>query len=140
MNKFIAFLLFLPSLLPPAWAGQGTINFNRDVRPILSSKCFHCHGPSEKSRKAKLRLDVEESALSDRDGVRAIVPEDLSKSELWHRIVSKDKDEVMPPPESKKPMSKKEISILTKWIEEGAKWEKHWSFATLGKPALPEVS
>jgi len=140
MNKFITLLWLLPCLLSPVWAGQETINFNRDVRPILSSKCFQCHGPSEKSRKAKLRLDVEESALSDRDGVRAIVPGDLSKSELWHRANTKDPEEIMPPPESKKPMTPKEISIIKQWIEEGAKWEKHWSFAKLDKPAHPEVS
>ena len=140
MNKFITLLWFVPCLLSPAWAGQGTINFNRDVRPILSSKCFNCHGPSEKSRKAKLRLDVQESALSNRDGVRAIVPGDLSMSELWHRASTEDPEETMPPPESKKPMSKKEISILKQWIEEGAKWEKHWSFAKLNKPSPPEVS
>jgi hypothetical protein len=140
MNKFITLLSFLPCLLPPVWAGQEKINFNRDVRPILSSKCFQCHGPSAKSRKAKLRLDIEESALSDRDGVRAIVPLDISKSELWHRIVAKDEDEVMPPPESKKSMSPEEISILKQWIEEGAKWEKHWSFTKLDKPTPPEVS
>ena len=140
INKFITLLWFLPCLLTPGWAEQEKINFNRDVRPILSSKCFHCHGPSEKSRKAKLRLDVEESALSDRDGVRAIVPGDLSMSELWHRASTEDPEEIMPPPESKKPMSKKEISILKQWIEEGAKWEKHWSFAKLDKPTPPETS
>ncbi len=115
------------------------VKFNRDVRPILSSKCFHCHGPSEKSRKAKLRLDVEESAFADRNGVKAVVAGNLQDSELWHRIVHKDPDERMPPPESKKDLSQDEVKILEKWIEQGAKWEGHWSFLPVQKPALPEV-
>ena len=117
-----------------------TVSFNRDIRPILSSKCFHCHGPSEKSRKAKLRLDIEELALSERDGVRAIAPGNLDDSEVWHRILSDDPDEVMPPPESKKPMTKEEISLFKTWIAEGAKWEDHWSFTQIKQPALPKVS
>ena len=131
-------LLF--SCLQLAGEGKQTVSFNRDIRPILSSKCFHCHGPSDKFRKAKLRLDLEESALSERDGIRAIVPGNLDESELWHRILSDDPEEMMPPPESKKPMSKEEISLFKTWIAEGAKWEDHWSFSAIKQPALPEVS
>ena len=131
-------LLF--SCLQLAGEGKQTVSFNRDIRPILSSKCFHCHGPSDKFRKAKLRLDLEESALSERDGIRAIVPGNLDESELWHRILSDDPEEMMPPPESKKPMSKEEISLFKTWIAEGAKWEDHWSFSEIKQPALPEVS
>ena len=90
----------------------GPVSFNRDVRPILSSKCLHCHGPSEKSRKAKLRLDDEASATGVREGIQAIKPGDLKGSELWHRINSRDPDEQMPPPESKKEITAKEIAIL----------------------------
>ncbi|MDE0575709.1 MAG: DUF1553 domain-containing protein [Opitutales bacterium] len=115
------------------------VKFNRDVQPILSSKCFQCHGPSEKSRKAKLRFDQEEVAFAERDGIRAIVAGDLKASELWHRVTSKDADEVMPPPESKKELSATEIAILKKWIEQGAKWEGHWSFVSVTKPELPKV-
>ena len=131
-------LLF--SCLQLAGEGKQTVSFNRDIRPILSSKCFHCHGPSDKFRKAKLRLDLEESALSERGGIRAIVPGSLDESELWHRILSDDPEEMMPPPESKKPMSKEEISLFKTWIAEGAKWEDHWSFSAIKEPALPEVS
>jgi len=131
-------LLF--SCLQLAGEGKQTVSFNRDIRPILSSKCFHCHGPSDKFRKAKLRLDLEESTLSERDGIRAIVPGSLDESELWHRILSDDPEEMMPPPESKKPMSKEEISLFKTWIAEGAKWEDHWSFSAIKQPALPEVS
>jgi hypothetical protein len=118
---------------------QEVVKFNRDVQPILSSKCYQCHGPSEKSRKAKLRFDKEESAFAERDGVRTIVAGDLKASELWHRINESDADEVMPPPESKKELSRNEIAILKKWIEQGAKWEGHWSFASVNKPELPKV-
>ena len=98
------------------------VSFNRDVRPILSSKCLHCHGPSEKSRKAKLRLDDEASATEVRKGGhQAIKPGDLKSSALWHRINSKETDEQMPPPESKKEITAKEIAILKTWIEQGAK-------------------
>lgn len=131
---------FFSVWLPLAAEKKQTVSFNRDIRPILSSKCFHCHGPSEKSRKAKLRLDIEAEALSERDGIRAIVPGNLDESELWHRILSDDPEEMMPPPESKKPMTKEEVSLFKAWIDEGAKWEKHWSFAKLNSPPLPEVS
>ncbi|MFP6885965.1 MAG: c-type cytochrome domain-containing protein, partial [Opitutales bacterium] len=81
------------------------ILFNRDVRPILADNCFACHGRDAKKRKAKLRLDQSEGALAERDGVRAIVPGNLEQSELWARILSKDKDEVMPPPKSHKELT-----------------------------------
>ena len=78
----------------------GAVDFNREVRPILSDKCFHCHGPDESTRKAKLRLDTREGALRLRDGVAAIVPGKVAESELLQRIASPHEDEVMPPPES----------------------------------------
>ncbi|MFP6854709.1 MAG: DUF1549 domain-containing protein, partial [Opitutales bacterium] len=115
------------------------VNFNRDIRPILSSKCFHCHGPSEKSRKAKLRLDLEKSVFAERDGVKVVVPGSLQNSELWHRVTSKDPDEIMPPTESKKTLTPQDVAILKKWIEQGAKWEGHWSFLSMSKPELPAV-
>lgn len=116
------------------------ISFNRDVRPILSSKCLHCHGPEIKSRKAKLRLDDEVSAIEIRKGIQAIKPGDLNASELWHRINSKDPDDQMPPPESKKEITTKEIAILKAWIEQGAKYEGHWAFIAPKLPAEPKVN
>ena len=104
------------------------ISFNRDIRPILSNKCFFCHGPSEKSRKAKLRLDVEEEAFKEKDGFAAFVRKSLEDSEAWHRITSDDPDEVMPPPKFKKELTKVEVNKIKQWIEEGAKWEGHWAF------------
>ena len=139
MGKSLTFLSLLSFSLSIPVVGKESVSFNRDIRPILSSKCFHCHGPSEKSRKAKLRLDLQQSALADRDGTRAIVPGKLDESELWHRILSDDPEEMMPPPESKKPMTKQEIELFRQWLKDGAEWERHWSFGALEKPSVPEV-
>jgi hypothetical protein len=135
--NFFSFLLF--SILFSASAEE-TIQFNRDVRPILSGKCFHCHGPSEKFREADLRLDLPEEAYFEKDGFAAVVPGSTEDSEVWHRIVSDDVDEIMPPPESKKELTEREKEILTKWIEQGAKWEGHWSYLPVQKPELPSNS
>ena len=110
MNKSLLIFLTL-GFFQSVHSIERKINFNRDVRPILSSKCFQCHGPDENSRKAKLRLDLRESAHSDRAGVRAVTPGDIAKSEIWHRIVSSDKEEIMPPPEIKKPRRNTGLSL-----------------------------
>src|SRR5437764_4614180 len=89
----------------PARAADRALSFNRDIRPILSSKCFACHGFDAKKRQADLRLDTPEGALAEHDGVRAIAPGDLAKSELWRRVTSSDHDEMMPPPTSNKTLS-----------------------------------
>ena len=129
------FLCFSCSLV----ADNG-IRFNRDVRPILSENCFACHGQDAKHRKAKLRLDERAEALADRDGVRAIVPGDLEKSEAWARIISKDEDEVMPPPKSHKKLTLEDKDVLKRWIEQGAEYEVHWSFTAPQKQQVPKVS
>ena len=113
------------------------VDFRRDVLPVISSKCFHCHGPDEKARKAKLRLDVREDALLDRDGLRAVVPGDPAKSEMILRITSKDEEEVMPPPKEDKPLTAAEAEILRKWIAQGAEYSQHWAFV---KPQVPAVA
>jgi hypothetical protein len=110
-------------------AAPAKIEFNRDVRPILSENCFACHGFDPKHREADLRLDTFDGATQDRDGSRGIVPGDLSKSDAWQRIISEDKDELMPPPKSHKPpLTARQREILKTWIEQGAKYERHWSF------------
>lgn len=110
-------------------AAPSKIEFNRDVRPILSENCFACHGFDPKHREGDLRLDTFDGATQDRDGARGIVPGDLSKSDAWQRIISEDKDEVMPPPKSHKPpLTTRQREILKTWIEQGAKYERHWSF------------
>jgi hypothetical protein len=99
------------------------VDFRRDVRPILAEHCFQCHGPDEKARKAKLRLDTKEGALA------AVVPGKPGESELIARVVSKDAKEVMPPPKHDKPLSAKQIATLTAWVEQGASYDAgHWAF------------
>tara|TARA_B100001123_G_scaffold423773_1_gene534343 strand:+ start:10718 stop:13933 length:3216 start_codon:yes stop_codon:yes gene_type:complete len=115
------------------------IKFNRDVRPILSENCFQCHGPDAKARKAKLRLDDKASAILERKGTRAVVPGEPNASELIHRIFSDDEDEVMPPPEIKRFLTKEQKEVLKQWIAEGAEFESHWSYSKPVRPALPEV-
>jgi cytochrome c553 len=115
------------------------LSFNRDVRPILSDKCFSCHGFDPKARKADRRLDTPEGATAEIEGVRAIVPGDLKKSDAWQRIIAEDKDEVMPPPKSHKTLSAAEKEILKRWIEQGARYDKHWSFEPPQRAPLPKV-
>ncbi len=115
------------------------VSFNWEVRPILSEHCFSCHGFDAKHRKADLRLDTREGALAENDGVRAIIPGDPAKSELWKRLLSQDPEEVMPPPEAHKPkLTAKQLATLRRWIEEGAPYEPHWAFSAPTRPALME--
>ena len=125
---------FLLSLL-----ASGEVNYNREVRPILSENCFACHGLDKKHRKADLRLDVREYAVSDRDGIQAIAPHDLENSESWARIISKDEEDIMPPPDSHKSLTSEEKSIIRKWIESGAPYEGHWSFQAPQKQVVPKL-
>jgi len=123
-------------LLGPAIAAEGPLSFNRDIRPILSGKCFACHGFDAKKREADLRLDTPEGAIADHDGQRAIVPGDLTKSQLWQRINTTDEDQVMPPPASKKALTADEKATLKRWIEQGATYQKHWAFEPVVRPEV----
>lgn len=129
----------------------GELDFNYDVKPILSDKCFACHGPDSKKQKAGLRLDTEEgaykalkntenrqAALWPAGARHAIVPGDLAASEVYARLISQDPDVKMPPPASNLTLSVKEIAVLTRWIEQGAKYKPHWSFIKPDKPRLPK--
>lgn len=104
------------------------VTYNRDVRPILSDKCFACHGFDEKTREAGLRLDTAEGAYTDRDGTRAIVPGKPEESLLVKRIRSTDPSDKMPPPDSHKELTASEVEVLVRWIREGAAYQKHWAF------------
>ena len=115
------------------------ISFNRDVRPILSEYCFACHGFDAKQRKADLRLDVAEGAYAERDGDTPLKPGDLMQSEVWVRVMSDNPEEVMPPPVTKKKLTAEHKATLRKWIEQGAKYQKHWAFEVPVKPAEPTV-
>lgn len=115
------------------------IRFSREILPILSDRCFHCHGPDPSHRKAGLRLDEEAAAKAEKDGLAAIVPGDPGRSEIWQRILSEDEDEVMPPPDShRKPLTEDERNRVMRWIEEGAKWGRHWAFERPVRPAVPD--
>jgi len=117
------------------------VDFNRDIRPILSDKCYACHGFDEQERKSGLRLDVRDAALEPaKSGYAAIVPGDLTESELVRRIVTEDADDLMPPAKTGKPLTADEIALLKQWIAEGAEYQAHWSFVAPTRPALPEVS
>lgn len=117
------------------------VDFNRDIRPILSDKCYACHGFDEQERKSGLRLDVRDAALEPaKSGYAAIVPGDLTESELVRRIATDDPDDLMPPAKTGKPLTANEIALLKQWIAEGAEYQAHWSFVAPTRPALPEVS
>ena len=112
------------------------VDYNRDIRPILATQCYACHGPDEKARKADLRLDLRDVAVKS----GAIEPGKPDASKLLMRITSKDAEEVMPPAKSKKPpLTPEQIDLFKRWIAEGAKYSEHWSFAKLARPAVPEV-
>ncbi|MDB5339843.1 MAG: hypothetical protein JWN70_5462, partial [Planctomycetaceae bacterium] len=123
----------------PHSASAEDISFNRDVRPILSEYCFACHGFDAKQRKADLRLDVAEGAYAERDGDTPLKPGNLMESELWLRVISDNPEEIMPPPATKKKLTPEHKEILRKWIEQGAKYQKHWAFEVPVKPAEPTV-
>lgn len=116
------------------------INFNRDVRPILSDRCFQCHGPDEAARKADLRLDDETAIKADRDGGVIVKPGDPAGSELIRRITSSDESEVMPPHELNKPLTDKDKLTLRQWIAEGAAWSQHWAYEAPVKHETPGVT
>jgi hypothetical protein len=119
--------------------GGDAVDFNREIRPILSEHCYQCHGPDHKARKADLRLDRKEDAFRDRSGYAVIVPAKVEESELFHRVTAQDPDEVMPPPKAKKPLSRKQIDLLRRWILQGAKWDTHWSYALPARVSAPPV-
>ena len=113
-------------------------SFSRDVLPVLSDRCFHCHGPDEENREADLRLDLESAAKADLGGYSAVTPGNLKTSELWQRIISDDEGERMPPSDShRNPLTASERTAIRKWILEGAKWGKHWSLEKLIRPEVP---
>ena len=115
------------------------VEFQRDIRPILSGNCFACHGPDDESREADLRLDLENEAFGDLGGYRAIVAGNPEASELFRRIDAKDADERMPPPKSGKSLTPEQIALIRRWIEEGAAWQSHWSFVAPRRPEPPQV-
>lgn len=134
---YSTFVVFLCTISLPTNAAEPErqIQFNRDVRPILSNNCFQCHGPDPKKRKADLRLDQRGGLFADRDGIKCFVPGNTEKSEALIRIL----DGEMPPKRAKKKLTKEQIEILKQWIKQGAPWQEHWSFSPPKRSPLPKV-
>jgi hypothetical protein len=122
MRRLLVLLLFV---LPPAV--RADVDFARDVLPILADKCFHCHGPDEKGRKVKLRLDTKDGAA------KVLTPGKSGESELFTRVSSADAGEVMPPPDSNRTLTAKQKETLKAWIDAGAKWGQHWAYTPLAR-------
>lgn len=129
----VALVTFLAAAVPAHSADSEPIDFNRDIRPILSDRCFHCHGPDSVSREADLRLDQESGLLA------TVEPGNFSHSKLINRIRHADADQRMPPPDSGRSLSEHEITLLERWVKEGAQWQKHWSFIPPVASQLPVV-
>ncbi len=133
----------LACLLRPAGAPAaepGRVEFNRDIRPILSDNCFTCHGPDNNLRKAKLRLDVEKDAGGIHGGASVLVPGKPAESELFTRLISDDPEERMPPAKTNKRLSKAQIELIRHWVEQGAKYQGHWSLLPPEMHAIPAVT
>jgi len=133
---FLAVLIFSTS----AALHAATVDFNRDIRPILSDNCYHCHGPDASSRKAGLRFDIHANALAGgKSELPSIVPGKPDESELIARIFSQDSEEIMPTPEANKTLSAAQKDLLRRWIAEGAKWDEHWAYVAPTRPEIPKI-
>src|SRR5262249_46917040 len=131
-HKLISVFGLLACLAAQAGAAEGdvpaTVEYNRDVRPILSDTCYHCHGPDAPRPQARLRLDTEAGALADLGGQHAVVPGKPDRSELVRRITSTEDEERMPPAKSGRKLTPGQVEVLRRWVAQGAKWQKHWAF------------
>jgi len=131
-------LLLIGLIGPLAAAEPDRVSFNRDIRPIMSDTCFHCHGFDPNTREAGLRLDIREAAISPtEDGIVAIVPGDPEASEAIWRIF--DDIDPMPPEKAHKPLTEEQKELFRRWVEQGAEYEDHWSYTPLEKPEPPEI-
>lgn len=120
-------------------AADGPIHFNRQVLPILSDACFHCHGPDAATRKADLRLDQKEGLFRIKDGLAVVAPGSPEESDLYQRLISPHEDERMPLPESPRQLKPQEIAVVKAWIEQGAPWSSHWAFTPPVRAGVPEL-
>ncbi|MFN0167600.1 MAG: DUF1553 domain-containing protein [Bryobacteraceae bacterium] len=143
MVTWLLWLAWMMTVVPAASAAGPApkpVDFNREVRPILSDTCFACHGPDEKHRMAGIRLDTREGAFAERKGPALIVPGNAAASRLIQRVSAEKKALRMPPPSFNKTLTEKQVATLKRWIDEGAKWDTHWSFAPPKRPVVPSVS
>ncbi len=139
MNRFATLLVVL-SLISQSRQAAAKIDFNRDIKPILSNNCFTCHGPDKEERKAGLRLDTREGAIADLGGYAAVTPGQVSASELIKRVVTENDDEVMPPLDKGKRLTAREVQLLKDWIAAGGDYAVHWSYAKVKRPDVPVSS
>jgi hypothetical protein len=117
------------------------IEFNRDIRPILSDACFHCHGPDKNTRESGLRLDIREEALKESKlGEFPIVPGQADKSDIIRRILTDDEDEKMPPAKAHKVLTSAQKETLKKWVAQGAEYQIHWAYLPIQRPPVPATS
>ena len=117
-----------------------TVGFNRDIRPILSNLCYHCHGPDKTNRQAKLRFDTRGGLFAQRDDHHVVVPGKPGSSTIYQRITAADADKRMPPADSGLSLTPHQARLIQKWIAQGAPWQPHWSFIAPARPRLPRVS
>lgn len=138
MNAKAIVIYCVALLMSPGWLSAEDVSFDRDIRPLLSNRCFACHGPDAESREAGLRLD---QAGGDEGAIGFVItPGSIEDSEMWYRITSDDESEIMPPPDSHlKPLSEKELDLIKRWIESGAEYEGFWAFKPASLPAAPAV-
>ena len=146
---FVGFAFLISTMLfwgcrreGPISEGADSVDFNLHIRPILSDRCFKCHGPDANQRKANLRLDIREKALAalkDNPEVHVIVPGKSSQSEVFRRISSPDTSQIMPPFNSNLKLKEEEIELIRKWIDQGAVYKRHWAFIPPKPPVIPEV-
>ena len=129
----------VPLVLTTSLALADDVDFNRDIRPILSERCFQCHGPDAGQRKGDLRLDTKVGLLGKSAGQGVVIAKHPGKSELLKRLTSKDADLRMPPPKAGKPLTAKQIALVKRWIEQGAEWKGHWAYLKVNKPTPPTV-
>src|SRR5262245_62812124 len=134
----VSLLLLAPaaSMASVVFSAAEPVRFGRDVLPILSANCFACHGPDEKNRKARLRLDIEADAKATRRSGAPVAPGHPENSLIITRLTSADPDFVMPPPSAHKQVKPEQVETLRRWIAEGAKWGRHWSFEPPQRPAI----
>lgn len=138
MKNLILYTVLTTVLLVPPFTVQAEVDFSRDILPILSNNCFQCHGPDSAQRTAELRLDQEDGAFSELpSGEFAVVKGKPEHSALIHRITSEDEELKMPPADSGKSLTAKDIALLRQWIAEGASWNEHWAYVPPQLPALP---
>jgi mono/diheme cytochrome c family protein len=139
--QYLSLLLLVSPPSLSVWGADASVDYNRDIRPLLSDKCYACHGPDEAHREGGFRLDQQDSAFGEADsGEHPLVAGDPDTSELYQRIATDDSSMRMPPEDASNPLSPDEIGLIRSWIEQGAPWQRHWSLVAPTRPELPAVA